>query len=65
MGPASYNVQWYNLPPREAYNLILVNAIALYPPKFTAGKIMDLSIPTFGTVSSLIVNNIFRVQKMF
>ncbi|XP_076642139.1 odorant receptor 2a-like isoform X2 [Halictus rubicundus] len=62
MGPASYNVQWYNLPPRDAYNLILVNAIALYPPKFTAGKIMDLSIPTFGTVvkTSVIYLNLLR-----
>ncbi|XP_076303878.1 odorant receptor 2a-like [Lasioglossum baleicum] len=62
MGPASYDVQWYNIPPREAHNLILVNAIALYPPKFTAGKIMDLSIPTFGTVvkTSVIYLNLLR-----
>ncbi|XP_076376037.1 odorant receptor 2a-like isoform X2 [Megalopta genalis] len=62
MGPASYEIQWYNLPPRDAYNLILVNAIAQYPPKLTAGKIMDLSISTFGSVvkTSVVYLNLLR-----
>ncbi|XP_078043425.1 odorant receptor Or2-like isoform X2 [Augochlora pura] len=62
MGPASYEVPWYNLPPSDACNLILVNAIAQYPPKLTAGKIMDLSISTFGTVvkTSVVYLNLLR-----
>ncbi|XP_076276769.1 odorant receptor 4-like [Lasioglossum baleicum] len=62
MGPAVYGIQWYNLPPRKAYNLILLNAIALYPPKLTAGKIIDLSLSMFGTVvkTSVIYLNLLR-----
>ncbi|XP_078043442.1 odorant receptor 2a-like isoform X1 [Augochlora pura] len=62
MGPAAYEIQWYNLPPRKAYNLILLSAIALYPPKLTAGKIINLSLSTFGTVvkTSVIYLNLLR-----
>ncbi|XP_076642128.1 odorant receptor 13a-like isoform X2 [Halictus rubicundus] len=62
MGPASYDIQWYNLPPRRAYNLILLSAISLEPPKLTAGNIIDLSINTFGAVvrTSVIYLNLLR-----
>ncbi|XP_015431173.1 PREDICTED: odorant receptor 4-like [Dufourea novaeangliae] len=62
MGPASYNVEWYNLPAKEAHNLVLVSAISLYPPKLTAGKIIELSLNTFGTVvrTSVIYLNLLR-----
>ncbi|XP_076376043.1 odorant receptor 4-like isoform X2 [Megalopta genalis] len=62
IGSASYDIEWYNLPPRRAYNLILVNAVSLEPPKLTAGNVIDLSINTFGSVvrTSLIYLNLLR-----
>ncbi|XP_076677077.1 odorant receptor 10-like [Andrena cerasifolii] len=62
IGPASYNVDWYNLPPRQAYNFIMLNAISLYPPKLTAGKMIPLSIYTFGSVmqTSAVYLNLLR-----
>ncbi|XP_076276559.1 odorant receptor 4-like [Lasioglossum baleicum] len=67
MGPASYDIQWYNLPPRRAYNLILVSAISLEPPKLTAGNIIDLSINTFGAVvrTSVIYLNLLRTVMVW
>ncbi|XP_053999460.1 odorant receptor 4-like isoform X1 [Hylaeus anthracinus] len=62
MGPASYEIDWYNLPPKKACNLILVNTVALYPSKLTAGKIIELSLYTFGTVlqTSIVYLNLLR-----
>ncbi|XP_078043430.1 odorant receptor 4-like isoform X2 [Augochlora pura] len=62
MGPASYDIEWYKLSPRRAYNLILISAISLEPPKLTAGNIIDLSINTFGAVvrTSVIYLNLLR-----
>ncbi|XP_015431151.1 PREDICTED: odorant receptor 4-like [Dufourea novaeangliae] len=62
MAPASYNVEWYNLPPKEAYNLVLVSAISLYPPKLTAGNIIELSLNTFAAVvkTSVVYLNLLR-----
>ncbi|XP_076176273.1 odorant receptor 10-like [Ptiloglossa arizonensis] len=62
IGPASYEIDWYNLPPKQACNLILVNAISHYPPKLTAGKIIELSLYTFGSVlqTSIVYLNLLR-----
>ncbi|XP_031834824.2 odorant receptor 13a-like isoform X2 [Nomia melanderi] len=62
VGPASYNVYWYNLPAKKAYNLILLNAVSLYPPKLTAGKIIQLSFTTFSAVvkTSVMYLNLLR-----
>ncbi|XP_076276566.1 uncharacterized protein LOC143207236 [Lasioglossum baleicum] len=62
MGPAAYEIHWYNLSSKNSYDLILLCAVALYPPKLSAGKIMNLSINTFGTVvkTSVIYLNLLR-----
>nr|XP_031834885.1 odorant receptor Or2-like [Nomia melanderi] len=62
VGGASYNILWYNLPARKAYNFILLDVISLYPPKLTAGKIIELSINTFGAVvkTSVVYFNLLR-----
>ncbi|XP_076640736.1 odorant receptor 43a-like isoform X2 [Halictus rubicundus] len=62
MGPAAYEIRWYNLSSKNSYDLIMLCAVALYPPKLSAGKIIDLSINTFGTVvkTSVLYLNLLR-----
>ncbi|KAL6259113.1 hypothetical protein P5V15_009035 [Pogonomyrmex californicus] len=43
-------IDWYYLPSKEARYLILVIAMARYPTKLTAGKVIDLSFSSFGAV---------------
>nr|XP_031834536.1 odorant receptor Or2-like [Nomia melanderi] len=67
MGAASYNIRWYNLPAKKAYNLVLLSAISLYPPKLTAGKIIELSLNTFGVIvkTSVVYLNLLRTVTTF
>ncbi|XP_043253248.1 odorant receptor 4-like [Colletes gigas] len=62
IGPAAYDIEWYNLPAKKACGLALLSAIALYPPKLTAGKIFQLSLNTFSSVlkTSAIYLNLLR-----
>ncbi|XP_018406414.1 PREDICTED: uncharacterized protein LOC108782607 [Cyphomyrmex costatus] len=43
-------IDWYCLPSKEARYLILVIAMARYPTKLTAGKVIDLSFSSFSAV---------------
>ncbi|CAL1689193.1 unnamed protein product [Lasius platythorax] len=43
-------IDWYCLPSKQARYLILVIAMANYPTKLTAGKVIDLSFSSFGAV---------------
>ncbi|CAL7936641.1 unnamed protein product [Xylocopa violacea] len=49
-GDATYNIKWYDLPQKRELDLILLIAIAKFPPKLTGGKIFEISVNTFGTV---------------
>ncbi|XP_076177140.1 uncharacterized protein LOC143151675 [Ptiloglossa arizonensis] len=62
IGPASYDIEWYTLPPKKAYDLILLNAISLYSPKLVGGKIIDLSLNTFSNVlrTAMVYFNLLR-----
>ncbi|XP_031834884.2 odorant receptor 13a-like isoform X2 [Nomia melanderi] len=62
IGRVSYNINWYNLPAKKAYNFVLLEAISHYPPKLTAGKLIDLTINTFGVVlkTSVVYLNLLR-----
>ncbi|XP_076682199.1 odorant receptor 13a-like [Andrena cerasifolii] len=62
IGPAAYNIEWYNLPPKQAQNLILLSVISLYPPKLTGGKMIQFCLATFGTVmqTATIYMNLIR-----
>ncbi|XP_043253365.1 odorant receptor 4-like [Colletes gigas] len=62
IGPASYGIEWYNLLPKKAYNLVLLNVVSLYPPKLMGGKIIELSLNTFGAVlkTSVVYFNLLR-----
>jgi len=42
------------LPSKKARYLILVIAMARYPTKLTAGKVIDLSFNSFGAVSNFV-----------
>ncbi|XP_026668769.1 odorant receptor 82a-like isoform X2 [Ceratina calcarata] len=50
IGTTTYEIKWYTLPARKAHDLILLNIISQNPPKLTAGKIIQLSLDTFGNV---------------
>ncbi|XP_076276072.1 odorant receptor 10-like [Lasioglossum baleicum] len=62
IGPAAYEIEWYNLPYKKAHDLILLSVVSNYPPKLTAGKIFTLSLNTFSSVmqSSVIYLNLLR-----
>ncbi|XP_076235778.1 uncharacterized protein LOC143180130 [Calliopsis andreniformis] len=62
IGPVSYNIDWYNMPPKKACSVILLNAISLYPPKLTAGKILELNFITFSSIlqTSVVYLNLLR-----
>lgn len=47
---ALYDIEWYNLAGRKARDIVLVLAISKYPLKLMAGKILVLSMSTFGMV---------------
>ncbi|XP_017759707.1 PREDICTED: odorant receptor 4-like [Eufriesea mexicana] len=50
IGTISYEINWYDLPAKEAYDLILLISVSQNPPKLTAGKMVDLSLNTFSSV---------------
>ncbi|XP_020295550.1 odorant receptor 4-like [Pseudomyrmex gracilis] len=50
IGSICYMINWYQLSPTLVRNLTLIVAISSYPVKITAGRIVDLSLPTFGIV---------------
>ena len=56
-------MDWYNLPTKDAYNLILLISISQYPPKLTAGKIIELSLDTFSSVSLHLCSGIGQTIK--
>ncbi|XP_025987073.2 odorant receptor 13a-like [Solenopsis invicta] len=43
-------LEWYRLPNKEARGIVLVVIMSNLPLKITAGKIMDLSLKTYGDV---------------
>ncbi|XP_072746835.1 odorant receptor 4-like [Anoplolepis gracilipes] len=46
----SCELEWYRLPDKKARGIVLVIIMSNLPTKITAGKIMDLSLKTFGDV---------------
>lgn len=61
-------IDWYRLPERKALALVLMIAMSNSSVKFTAGNLFELSLNTFGDVSSaqlllnLSVNNIYDLN---
>lgn len=64
MSWATCTLDWYRLPTDMARDMVLVTAVANVPLKFTAGKFLDLSFRTFGTVSYDIISKSSFFQKI-
>ncbi|XP_076376059.1 odorant receptor 13a-like isoform X1 [Megalopta genalis] len=62
IGFASYEVDWYNLPGKNARSFVLLNAISLYPPRLVGGKVTELSLDLFTVIlkSSIVYLNLLR-----
>ena len=43
-------IEWYRLPAKTVHDLILIIAMSNNPAKISAGKIVDLSLTSFGSV---------------
>ncbi|XP_025265282.1 uncharacterized protein LOC109610063 isoform X2 [Camponotus floridanus] len=59
-------LDWYWLPSEQARYLILIIAMANYPTKLTAGKVIDLSFSSFGGVikTAMAYLNLLRTVTM-
>ncbi|XP_003700845.1 odorant receptor 10-like [Megachile rotundata] len=62
IGVASYDIDWYNLPAKNAHDLVLLNIVSQNPPKLLAGRIIELSLNTFTAVvkTSVAYMNLLR-----
>ncbi|KAL6259087.1 hypothetical protein P5V15_009009 [Pogonomyrmex californicus] len=50
IGSICYLINWYELSPRSARDLLLILAMSSHPIKISAGRMVDLSLTTFGNV---------------
>ncbi|XP_036147239.1 odorant receptor 4 [Monomorium pharaonis] len=50
VGSITSTTNWYRLPYKKARGLILIMAISNIPAKITAGKMMEMSLPTFSNI---------------
>ncbi|XP_003691462.1 odorant receptor 4-like isoform X2 [Apis florea] len=50
VGVAVFMIDWYHLPTKTIQNLILIMAMSNSPAKLSVGRIVDLSLSTFGNV---------------
>ncbi|KAL6259085.1 hypothetical protein P5V15_009007 [Pogonomyrmex californicus] len=50
IGTKCFMTTWYKLPTKSIRNLVLVIAMSSHPIKITAGRMIDLSLATFGNV---------------
>ncbi|XP_017795970.1 PREDICTED: odorant receptor 4-like [Habropoda laboriosa] len=50
VGLSCFMISWYHLPTKTIHGLILIIAMSSNPAKISAGKVVDLSLSTFGNV---------------
>nr|UEN71250.1 olfactory receptor 67 [Gregopimpla kuwanae] len=50
VGKAAYMMEWYRLPGKTGLALMMLIAVSKYPPKLTAGQMMELSYNSFGSI---------------
>jgi len=48
-------IDWYKLPAKSVRSLIMIIAMSDQPMKISAGKMIDLSLATFGTVRNCFI----------
>ncbi|KAK1131492.1 hypothetical protein K0M31_017776 [Melipona bicolor] len=51
VGSSCFMTDWFHLPTKMIHGLILIIAVSNNPAKISAGRIVDLSLSTFGGVS--------------
>lgn len=51
IGLSCFSIDWYYLPAKTARGLVLIIAMSSKPAKISAGKITDLNLSTFASVS--------------
>ena len=56
VGEIVYMTNWYYLPVRKMLDMVLIIARSSVVIEMTAGKIIQMSIHTFGDVSRIIAN---------
>ncbi|KAL0117036.1 hypothetical protein PUN28_010122 [Cardiocondyla obscurior] len=59
VGEMAYLTKWYRLPHKTALGIVLIISRSSVVTKITAGKLIQLSIKTFGDVSTSAILNIF------
>ena len=52
VGNATYMIEWYRLPGKMGLSLVMIIVMANYPRKLTAGGMMELTVRSFGGVST-------------
>nr|AXM05147.1 odorant receptor [Campoletis chlorideae] len=50
VGKAAYMTEWYRLPGKTGLALVMLITISNYPRRLTAGRVIELSISTFGSI---------------
>nr|UEN71191.1 olfactory receptor 8 [Gregopimpla kuwanae] len=50
VGTSTYLIDWYRLPGKTGLAIVMIIAMSNYPRKITAGRMMDLSITSFGMI---------------
>ncbi|XP_029160866.1 odorant receptor 13a-like [Nylanderia fulva] len=62
VGLTTSTMKWHHLPNRWARTLILVIAVSNIPAKITAGRMIEMSLPTFGNIikTSMAYFNLLR-----
>lgn len=63
IGDVAYMVDWYQLSPQDARNLVLIVASTLHPVVLTAGKMSTLSLRSFSNVSIGKISLFLQLKK--
>ncbi|XP_014475018.1 PREDICTED: uncharacterized protein LOC106744611 [Dinoponera quadriceps] len=61
---ATYMTEWYRLPPKTALGLLLINMRSNFNIHLTAGKMVDLSLYTFGNVMKASVTYLNMLRQI-
>lgn len=54
IGSVCFMIDWYQLPAKTVRSLVLVIAMSSHPIKISAGRMIDLSLATFGIVRNCV-----------
>ncbi|KAG7198548.1 hypothetical protein KM043_005914 [Ampulex compressa] len=64
VGEMAYMIEWYRLPDQTALDLILIILRSRTEAKLTAGKIVQLSLPTFMNVLKMSVTYLNMLRTL-